>query len=401
VAFTHDLMRGLRQRNFWVMEEQSGACGWEIVKTTPRPGEIRLWAYQALARGADGIIYFRWRTARFGAEEYWHGILDHDGKPNRRYAEVKRTGAELLQLGPLLEGTRVQAPVALLRAYDALWALEIQPHHPELVYDEIQQAWFNGFYERGVQTDVVSPAADLSGYQVVVAPALFLADDALGARLEAFVHGGGTLVVTFRSGVKDLDNVVTDQTLPGVLARVCGTEVAEYDCTEAGDVRRIELRLGDHAVVCEARWWMDALRPTGATVLGTHASDYLAGQPAVTDHAFGAGHALYVGAHLDARGVAVLVDYVATRAGLGLLPRQSIPGVEVSTRRSPEREVVFLMNHDEQSHTLCLDGEGTDAFTGDPLSGEVTLPARDVRIVVRSVRGSVEPAEPARTASAR
>ena len=267
VAFTHDLMRGLRGgQGFWIMEEQSGACGWEIVKSTPRPGEIRLWTYQAVGHGADGIVYFRWRTCRFGAEEYWHGILDHDGRPNRRYAEVGQTGAELARLAPLLEGTCVQADVALLRAYDVLWALEIQPHHPELTYDAIQQAWFNGFYQRGIQTNIVSPSADLSRYRVVVAPALFLADTQSAARLEAFVDAGGTLVLTFRSGVKDPENVVVDQTLPGPFARVCGVEVAEYDCAEVGEVRHVDLQLDGSSVSCEARWWLEVLRPVRVTI---------------------------------------------------------------------------------------------------------------------------------------
>src|SRR5436309_128342 len=106
----------------WIGRRSEPGVGDRVLE----PGVLRL------APGADGIVYFRWRTCRFGAEEYWHGILDHDGRPNRRYAEVAQTGAELARLAPLLEGTYVQADVALLRAYDVLWALEIQPHHPEL-----------------------------------------------------------------------------------------------------------------------------------------------------------------------------------------------------------------------------------------------------------------------------
>ena len=79
LALGHATMRGLKDQNFWLMEQQSGPGGWDIVSVTPRPGELRLWAYQAIAHGADGMIFFRWRTARFGAEEYWHGLLNHDG----------------------------------------------------------------------------------------------------------------------------------------------------------------------------------------------------------------------------------------------------------------------------------------------------------------------------------
>src|SRR5215212_6049719 len=73
-------MYGLKQQPFWVMEQQAGPGGWELVSVMPRPGELRLWAYQQIAHGADGIIFFRWRTARHGAEQYWHGLLEHDGR---------------------------------------------------------------------------------------------------------------------------------------------------------------------------------------------------------------------------------------------------------------------------------------------------------------------------------
>ena len=273
--------------------------------------------------------------------------------------------------------------MALLRAYDVLWSLEIQPHHPELVYDAIQQAWFNGFYTRGIQMDVVSPTSNLSGYRVVVAPALFLADAALGARLADFVKHGGTLMLTFRSGVKDPENVATERTLPGVFAEVCGVEVSEYDCLDVGETRQVELHTdGDSPVNCQARWWTDALRTTTASVLGTYASDYMAGQPAVTENAFGDGRALYVGTHLDDDGVAMLVDYMAGATGLRTLSRQVIPGVEISVRQSEERELVFVMNHADEPRSIPVE-VGTDVFSGESLSGELTIPARDLRIVER------------------
>ena len=98
-ALSHDAMRGLKNKNFWVMEHQAGPTGWQVVSPAPRPGVLRLWAYQSIAHGADGIVFFRWRTARFGAEQYWHGILEHDGRAGRRYNEIKQMGAELKRVG--------------------------------------------------------------------------------------------------------------------------------------------------------------------------------------------------------------------------------------------------------------------------------------------------------------
>ena len=120
IAMAHDLMRGVKDKNFWVMEQQSGPCGWSVLGDTPEPGQLRLWTYQAIAHGAEAIVYFRWRTCTFGAEEYWYGILDHDGIPRRRYQEIKQTGKELQALSDWIIDSKVVSHVALIKSYDNL-----------------------------------------------------------------------------------------------------------------------------------------------------------------------------------------------------------------------------------------------------------------------------------------
>ena len=80
------------------MEQQSGASGWGMLSPTPLPGEIRLWTLQAARRaGAEGVLYFRWRTARTGTEQYWHGILSHtmgaQAAGSRKYSAWVRRSA--------------------------------------------------------------------------------------------------------------------------------------------------------------------------------------------------------------------------------------------------------------------------------------------------------------------
>jgi hypothetical protein len=171
MALGHATMRGLKGKPFWVMEAQAGAGGWDIVSVAPKPGEIRLWAYQAIAHGADGIVFFRWRTARHGTEQYWHGLLEHDARPGRRYDEVKAMGQEIRRIGADVAGATVEADVAMVLSYDARFALEIQPNNPGFSYPDQFQALYRALHRRGVAVDVVSPAADLSAYRVVIAPA--------------------------------------------------------------------------------------------------------------------------------------------------------------------------------------------------------------------------------------
>ncbi len=133
-ALGHDTMRGVKGKNFWVMEQQSGSGGWDTVGEAVRPGELSLWAYQAIAHGADGMIFFRWRTARFGTEQYWHGILDHHGIPGRRYYEVKAMGEQMAQIGDQIEGSEVKADVAMVLSYDSRFAFQVQPNNPGFDY---------------------------------------------------------------------------------------------------------------------------------------------------------------------------------------------------------------------------------------------------------------------------
>ena len=90
-AFHLDLMRGIKQQNFWIMEQLSGAVGsWMPMSPSPEPGMIKGYALQAIAHGADTVVHFRWRTAVTGAEMYWHGLLDHSNVTARRYEEYRK-----------------------------------------------------------------------------------------------------------------------------------------------------------------------------------------------------------------------------------------------------------------------------------------------------------------------
>jgi len=211
----------------------------------PRPGELRLWAYQGIAHGADGIVFFRWRTARFGTEQYWHGLLEHDGTPGRRYAEIKRMGAELARIGDLLRGSTVRASVAMLLSYDSRFAFQIQANNPGFSYAAQFHEAYRALARQGVIIDVVAPVDDLFGYSLVVAPALHVVTAEIADNLARFVAGGGTLVLTARSGVKDDSNAVVDAPLPGLLAGLAGVHVVEYDSLPPGASRALEFESSD------------------------------------------------------------------------------------------------------------------------------------------------------------
>lgn len=380
MALGHATMRGLKGKSFWVMESQAGPGGWDLISVAPKPGEIRLWAYQAIAHGADGIVFFRWRTARHGTEQYWHGLLEHDARPGRRYDEVKAMGQEMRRIGADIAGAQVRAEVAMVLSYDARFALEIQPHNPGFSYPDQFQALYRALHRRGVAVDIVPPTADLSPYRVVLAPHLYVVGETTASALERFVERGGALLVTARSGVKDEGNAVVDRPLPGLLANVCGVVVEEYDSLPAGASNPIVL--ADASVRGAAgSVWCDILTPQGGEVIGSYDGDHYAGRAALTVNAFGAGHALYLGTVANDALLDAVIDRLLTLGGVDHGPRRN-DGVEIAVRHQGDTALLFVLNHAAEARTVRIDADRYRALLGEhDGASELTVPPYGVVVL--------------------
>lgn len=383
-ACSHALMRGYKGEPFWVMEQQAGPSGWQTMSRAPKPGQLRLWSYQGIAHGADAIVYFRWRTCPFNTEEYWHGVLDHDGTPRRRYHEVKKMGQELARFGDHLAGSMPPKEIALLFSYDDSFALRIQPNADGLDYGELISAYYRAFHRLNVPVDIVSPEADLGAYRLVIAPTLYVLPEAWAAKLKEYVRGGGYLVVGARSGVKDISNRVVQLPLPGLLGELCGIEITEYDALGRDNCGRIRFDPEAGGLAGQeynTRIWCDVIRPLGATVLARHAADYYAGEAAITVNHFGQGHAAYVGIMGDAELYELLAREWIHRAGIR--PLLATPyGVEVTLRQKAEgASFLFVLNHLAQSQEIELPFEARDLITEETVQGRVILAPFQVMVL--------------------
>jgi beta-galactosidase len=380
-ALSHDAMRGLKNKNFWVMEHQAGPTGWQVVSPAPRPGVLRLWAYQSIAHGADGVVFFRWRTARFGAEQYWHGLLEHDGRAGRRYNEIKQMGAELKQVADNFFGSEVKSKVAVLQSYDSRFAFQVQGNSDEFGYEKHIAQIYDVLWKRNLSVDVVSAMDDLSKYDLVIAPTLHVLTDTIAANLQSYVKAGGTLVVTPRTGVKDIDNVVVNQPLPGLLAELCGVIVEEYDAITPNISQAITFDVdGLAGQTLPVQIWCDILAPQVAEVIACYTQDYYAGKPAVTRNQFGQGQAIYLGAF----GTDALYESV-----LGWLLKQNKimsdieapAGVEISKRYQGDQAVYFILNFNASAQLINLPVAYQDLLANAAVSGTVQVGANDVLIL--------------------
>jgi len=384
-ALAHATMRGLKGKPFWVMEEQAGPTGGSTVALTPRPGEIPYWAWQAVAHGADGIVYFRWRTARFGAEEYWHGILDHHGIPGRRYDEVRSMGEVLERMGDRLDGSRVSASVAMVLSYDSRFAFQNQSHNPHLDYPRVFASLYRALWKRNIGVDIVPCVAELGRYRIVLAPMLYLLDADTAERFRSYVAQGGTLVMTCRSGVMDMDNVVVDTRLPGLLSALFGIEVEEYDSLEDGRAVAIKGVGPLQGPRGEGSAWADVLALQQAESLACYEGEYYASRPTITASRVGKGRAVYLGTLPDEALADAFLTALGARPEFSSLVRAD-SGLEVVERTADHASYLFLLNGTGDEKRADVGAGGHEWITDREVAGEMVVPPLGVRIV-ESPRG--------------
>jgi beta-galactosidase len=382
MAFTHDLMRGLKGgQPFWLMEQTPSFTAGRDVNPLKRPGVMRLWSWQAVAHGADAVLFFQMRMSKGACEKYHGAVIGHSGRSDTRvFRETAELGAELDRLGGAVLGARTPARVAVLFDWDSWWALEFSDG---LRYQQVVLAYHRAVWAAGADVDAVPVTADLSGYDVVVAPALHMVKGDLAERLEAVARRGGSVVTTFLSGRVDEDDNAFLADVPGPLGRLTGVRVDEWDARGAQYVNPVVLGASGEAVVVEARLLFELVIPGTAEILGTYGDDFYAGTPAVTRNAFGDGHGWYVGAGLDQPGVDWVMRKVLARHGL-VGPYADVPDLETAERVAPDgTRYVFLLNHRPAPLRVTSAYTGEDLLSGDRLTrGEtVALGGYDVRVV--------------------
>ncbi len=379
-GFNLDRVRSLGG-TFMIPEHQSGPGGQRpYFHDNPEPGEIRRMTYTSIARGADSVLYFRWRTCRFGAEEYWCGVLDHDNVPRRRYREVAQVGKELKTLGPQILGTNTFIDCAVshgdMEAREAHHTYGLGLPHSENMAETVHRT----LNRRGYAVGLVNPADDLTGIKLYILSHLEMINPAVVPHLNRFVRSGGILVVGARCGARDLNNNIVSSTLPGCLRELVGATVEEYGRQNAPDKRPLILKLGESEI--QSTLWYEQLLPDkGTQVLATWQTRHLAGSAAITSRKRGKGRVVYVGTFLTEAVTAPLVELLAEKCGLAPLWSEAPSCVEVVRRDGDDRSLWFFINHSEGKVTIPITPAGTDLLTGAKSGGALKLPAFGVTVI--------------------
>jgi beta-galactosidase len=375
----YDLLRSVKHGSPWLMTEgATSAVNWRPVNRPKSPGQMRLWSYQALARGADGIMFFQWRQARASAEQFHSAMVPHGGTQSRTWRDVVTLGHELASLGEIA-GARTHADVAIGLDWDSAWALELEGKpSSKLRYIEQLRAYYRALHGLNYAIDYVEPAGDLSPYRVLVLPNLYAVSLDVAARLTEFVAAGGTLVVGPFSGIADPSHRIHEGPYPGAFRDLFGLWIDDFWPEPDGVTFPVEI---DGAGTHRGHTWRDWIELVDAQPIATFSDGATVGRAAATMRTVGEGTVIYIGTCLNETGLGALIERALRQAGvapLGIVP----VGVELARRSTDRASYLFILNHLDRPVEFPLEGiAGTDLLTQQPISETVRLGARDVAVI--------------------
>lgn len=382
VAMSHDLMRGLKDAPFMLMEQTPSQQNWQPYNSLKRPGQMRAQSYQTIAHGADTIQFFQLRRSIGGCEKFHGAVISHAGTDQTRvFREVTQLGKELEALGTRTLGSENVGDVGILFDWDNYWALEYTSGPSvELKYlDQIQQ-YYEYFYERNYGISMIPADADFSKYKLIAAPVLYMIKDGMKEALEEYVKQGGILITTFMSGiVNQSDNVYTGG-YPGPLRSMAGVWVEEFDALAPGQFNEAVFYDG---TVSRCGLVCDLMHPEGAEILAEYGSDFYAGMPAVTKNHFGKGAVYYIGTRLDSCGLTRVLDQAVQAAKAApVLPEQTL--LEVTCRENDRNRLYFVINFQEKPQPLPESLGGLqDLLTNERSCSGAEMKKYDVKILAK------------------
>ena len=343
IAFGLDYIRGLKQQNFWITEAIMGAQGHDVTGFLPRPNQAKMWSYQGMAHGCESMMYFRYRGATKGAEQFCYGILDADNIKGRKFREVQSLFTDIRNYEKAMESP-IRSEVAIVYDYDSLASFRIQRQSILLDCQGEMKKLYKAFFDVNVPVDVIPSSADISKYKVVLLPQMIIARPEFQNRVKDFVNAGGTLVLTYRNAVKDVDNNLPfGENVPVGYRELAGVTVAETESLQ--EILAFPL-IGQGAFEGESGQggiFRDMLEVTDAQVLYHYGDAFYTRYAAVTRKQHNKGMVYYLGCALDEAVTAKIMGTILADSHIDVIPSDS--GVEVVVRGGAQQRVRMLINH--------------------------------------------------------
>ena len=361
IAIRHDLMRGIKEQNSFVLMEQTpSVTNWLPYNRLKRPGEMRLLSYQAAAHGADAIQFFQLRRSVGACEKYHGAVIDHAGRDDTRvFLEVEKLGEELQLLGDAFLEGRTPAETAIVFDWDNWWALEYSAGPSvRMKYLDAVQDYYTALFEKNIPVDIIGVDDEISKYKIVIAPLLYMTKKGYAEKLETFVKAGGTFITTYFSGIVDEHDLVIGA-YPGELKELLGIWVEEQEALPEGEQNAFVYGGEKYSadILC------DLLHLEGAEGLSFYEKDFYQGMPAVTRNRYGKGNAYYVATRSIPEFYQHFMADVLREAEVDAI-LDTPHNVEATVRENGKGRTLFLLNHNTFGVEVVLEQECEDLLSG-------------------------------------
>ena len=345
IAFGLDYIRGLKRENFWITEAIMGAQGHDITGFLPRPNQAKMWSCQGMARGCSSLIYFRYRGATKGAEQFCYGILDADNKKRRKFYEVKDFFHNIIKYEDILEQP-IKSKVAMVYDYDSLASFRIQKQSILLDCHQEMKKFYKPFYDSNIMVDIISEDKDFSEYKILILPVMIIWKRELTEKVKEFAKNGGIVVMTYRTAVKDIDNNLTlGEMLPVGYNDFVGAYVEETESLQEYNSLDLEGKGFFNGIKGKGGIFRDMLVSKGAEVLFRYNDKFYDTFSAVTKNSYGKGKVYYIGCSPEEAILKLIVDDILNSAELQ--KTLSPDNVEIVVRENGDKQIKIYINHND------------------------------------------------------
>jgi beta-galactosidase len=385
VMWADDFYRSLKKNNHLITETNAQAIGWDSKgQYPPFDGQGRLFVYSHLAGGANMVEYWHWHSIHYGQETYWKGVLGHDLEPNRFYNEVSQVAHELQKIGPKLVNLKIKNRAAILYSRESDFGLSYMPFKEGNAYMEVLRQMHRAAFRQNIGVDfILAENADFTGYNLLLVPPLYVANDALLKKISDFVKNGGHVIMSVKSGFTDENSVVRHIKAPGPLREACGFYYQEFSSINSVSLLDDPFKVGKEKNM--AKSWIEFIIPETAKPLAFYDDQFFKKFPAVTENKFGKGSLIYEGCLVTDEIQSKIISDKAMETGLIEKENHLTYPVVMRSGVNDQGKTIryYLSYSDKEESVVYLSAKGINLFTNSSLKkgDSIVLKPWDVVIV--------------------
>jgi beta-galactosidase len=335
------------------------------------------------------VLGWTWRTMLGGEEQFYHGIVGHDGIPTPNYYEYQKAATDMNKLQDYGFPYVPKPDIAVAYNQESEWVTLRQRGHFRQKYEENIIKVHKVFYESNQEYNVVDLRNLKNEYKLLIVPEHVLIEPSVAETIRNYVNLGGTVIMTGYSGNVDETGKAFSVPKPGNLSDVFGIRVAGFYRTNikgfhsentnivgTGDQSHELLKVAKagESFMIDVDYYEDLELKTAESFATFQDKNMCA----VSVNHYGKGTAYYIAAETNQTIVAWLVDYLTGELGL----EKGVDTPEGVQARKIAENQDFYVNTTDHDVMIPLVRPGKGILSDKYYDTEILLKAYDAELIV-------------------